>query len=46
MSSCSWWAISLAFVAGAGVGQVLLMAALVLLAGGDAGARDEHEEDF
>ena len=45
MSGCSWWSLALAFVAGAGVDQVLLMAVLVLLAGGDAGARDEHEED-
>ena len=44
MNGCSWWSLALALVAGAGVGQVLLMAALVLLAGGDAGARDEHEE--
>ena len=46
VNGCSWWSLALALVAGAGVGQVLLMAALVLLAGGDAGARDEHEEDF
>lgn len=46
MSGCSWWSLALAVVAGAGVGQVLLMAALVMFAGGDAGARDEHEEDL
>lgn len=43
MSECSWWWLGLAFVAGLGVGQVVLMAALVIATGGGA-HRDEHEE--
>ena len=42
MSGCSWWAIALAFVAGIGVGQLLLMTALAVLSGGNP-ERDEHE---
>jgi len=44
-SGCSWWAISLAFVAGIGVGQLLLMTALAVLSGGNP-ERDEHERGF
>jgi hypothetical protein len=40
--TCSWWWTALIFVAGLGVGQVLLMASLAMLAGGNP-ERDEHE---
>ncbi len=47
MSGCSWWWTALAFVAGVGTGQVLLMVALAMLAGGQPRqSRDEHEEGF
>lgn len=42
--SCSWWWTALAFVAGLGVGQIALMASLMLLTGGgEREQRDEHE---
>ncbi len=44
MSNCSWWWTALVFVAGLGIGQVLLMASLVLMTGGSERERpDEHE---
>jgi len=41
MSECSWWWSGLMFVAGIGVGQVFLMAMLMLFSGSNE--RDEHE---
>ena len=40
--ACDWWWTALVFIGGIGVGQVLLMTALVLMAGGNP-QRDEHE---
>jgi hypothetical protein len=41
--TCDWWWTALAFVGGIGVGQVLLMTALVLMSGGSERDGDEHE---
>jgi len=40
-SGCSWWWTALVFIGGIGLGQMLLMVALMMFAGG--GERDEHE---
>ena len=42
MSECSWWWTALVFIGGVGIGQMLLMVALMMLAGGNT-ERDEHE---
>ena len=43
MNGCSWWWTALVFVAGLGVGQVVLMVSLMMLSGGNPRESDEHE---
>ena len=44
MSACSWWWTALVFIGGIGIGQVILMASLVLMTGGNTErTADEHE---